>query len=258
MGRSTRRHTSKCIEGGAACHKGARRVRVGQRTCMGCGWGWSRWSRVGARRQGWGTSGGAGIRLGTCGAHRQHVEKGWDVHWGRRVHTGAVAVCREGTVRTRGAGGMWLRVGRAGGACDAWNGTDRVWGGCCASLGGRVHGWGSSCVEAQGGQCWDVWAALGHVQRGRSGMGPSGVMAACRCRLGHVWEGRGGLVPDVERRGALSWGPGGMAGKGAMSGEGGGLSRMRGAHPQGAGVHRMGAGCVSGHWWARCAAAGSG
>ena len=258
MGRSTCRHTSKCIEGGAACHEGAWRVRGGRRACMGCGWGWSRWNRVGACRQGRGTSGGAGIRRGTCGARRQRVEKGWDVRWGRGARTGVVAARREGMVRARGAGGTWLRIGQAGGVCDAWNGADRVRGGRCASLGGRARGWGSSCVKAQGGRRWDVWAVLGHVQRGRSGVGPSGVMAACRRGLGCVWEGRGGLVPDVERRGALSWGPGGMAGKGAVSGEGGGPSRMRGARPQGAGVCRMGAGCVSGHWWARCAAAGSG
>ena len=213
---------------------------------------------------GGGTSTGPGnfwrarIHRGTCGACRQRVEKGWDVRWGRGARTGAVAARWEGMVHARGAGGTWLHVGWAGGTCDAWNGADRVRGGRCASLGGWACGWGSSCVEAQGGRHWDIWAALGHVQRGRSGVGPSGVMAACRRGLGRVWEGRGGLVPDVERHGALSWGPGGMAGKGAVSGEGGGPSRMRGARPQGAGVRRMGAGCLSGRWWAQCAAAGSG
>ena len=87
------------------------------------------------------------------------------------------------------------------------------WGVCLAHW---VHDWGTGRVSVvavvavspggraeaarlrlgfvpRGGRRWGVWAALGHVQRGRSGMGPSGVMVACRHGLRRVWEGRGGL-----------------------------------------------------------------
>ena len=207
------RWVAVCVGTRRNASRGARRVRGGRRACMGCGWGWSRWNRVGAHRQGWGTSGGAGIRRGTCGARRQRVEKGWDVRWGHGARTGAVAARREGTVRARGAGGAWLRVGRAGGACDAWNGADHVRGGCCASLGGRARGWGSSGVEAQGGWRWDVWAALGHL--GGAGARPKGSerRGAVWCDggllrgLGHVGKGRGGLSTMGAWRGC-GWGAG--------------------------------------------------
>ena len=94
---------------------------------------------------------------------------------------------------------------------------------------GVARRWGS------GTSLWDGWVALGYVQRGRAAQGTSGVVAA--------------------RRRGLGW-PGGMASKGAVSGEGGGASRTHGARrwgrhvkdgpgarPQEAGACREGGAC---------------
>ena len=112
------------------------------------------------------------------------------------------------------------RVGRAGH-------IETHWGVCLAHW---VHDWGMGRVSVvamvavspggraeaarlrlgfipRGGRRWGVWVALGHVQRGRSGVGPSGVMAACRRGLGCVWEGRGGLSAMGAWRGC-GWGAG--------------------------------------------------
>ena len=113
------------------------------------------------------------------------------------------------------AGGLGCALGlRLMGLIDGGRGACVTrWGVCLAHW---VHDWGTGRVSVvavvavspggraeaarlplgfvpRGGQRWDVWAALGHVQRGRSGVGLSGVMAACQHGLGRIWQGRGGL-----------------------------------------------------------------